>query len=512
MEGIVCYLIFIDSAADVPPGTYTLTVRHGLRNPISVDNVDKSGLITLTTLLQVSGGAWTPIDQAALESAYQGKAGAIDGGLTKVQPPTNVEPEQRTDQTYAPNQLLDFRFTTTHRVPRGGYVKIRFPRETFLFNSAATAVAQYSIKAGGTGNSVATIQKVIATDQEDPLCTGPAGKQGGVGCIIGVVSDAGGLAAATEYYVRLAGLRNPRHVMDYDVLPKDEDDYWEVRTYDQSPTGLPDDATNLIDIGLGGTRSILTVAPLPTFSVEPANTTNGVSGSYFITWYSEIAARDGDVLAVPFPAETAFAPAAGASVLACEPTVGSLRVSCTFKEGVADAEDARVAQVGSATGWKYGPEHLTRDASYKAAGYTYNLLEMKLTDIETTTGLYKVKVDAVTNPPSRRGSSPFGRVTHKTAQGFEIQEYRVQPKYNGADLERNAAGEVQFDVSPVTIETDAASALQDVHPDDITQHTELYDKVGNYELRFQPYSVVRAVNGNGATLKLTLTWPKQVIP
>jgi hypothetical protein len=192
------------------------------------------------------------------------------------------------------------------------------------------------VKKAGAGNSVATIQSVINTDENDPLCTGDAGQQGGVGCIIGVVSDEGGLEAGTEYYVRLAGLRNPRHVIDYeDKIAKGETiAYWEVRTYDSGAE--PNDGVNLIDVGSGGTRSIETAAALPTFTVEPSNTTNGVSGSYFITWYSEIAVENGDVLAVPFPAETSFAPASGTKVLACEATVGDLRVSCTFESGLVD--------------------------------------------------------------------------------------------------------------------------------------------------------------------------------
>ena len=51
---------------------------------------------------------------------------------------------------------------------------------------------------------------------------------------------------------------------------------------------------------------------------------------------------------------------------------------------------------------------------------------MKLDSITRETGLYKVEVEAVTNPPSRRGSSPFGRIVHRTAEGEEIAEYRVK--------------------------------------------------------------------------------------
>lgn len=85
----------------------------------------------------------------------------------------------------------------------------------------------------------------------------------------------------------------------------------------------------------------------------------------------------------------------------------------------------------------------------------------------------------------------------------------MRPQYTAAGaLATNAAGEVTFTVPPVAIETDAGSVLQYIHTDNITQHSELYTVVAKYELRFQPYSIVRAVNGNGATLKLTLSYPK----
>ena len=65
---------------------------------------------------------------------------------------------QATGETYEGNRVLDYAFTTTHEVPRGGYVKVVFPR-AFTLSSAATAVAQFSIRLGTdlTGASVATI-------------------------------------------------------------------------------------------------------------------------------------------------------------------------------------------------------------------------------------------------------------------------------------------------------------------------------------------------------------------
>ena len=100
----------------------------------------------------------------------------------------------------------------------------------------------------------------------------------------------------------MAGVRNPRHVIDYD----NEETKWEVRTYAEGAS--PDDGENLIDVGSGGARRIQTVAPIPSFGVEPYDTTNGAVTEYFITWYSEIRAEQGDVISIPFPAEILFAP------------------------------------------------------------------------------------------------------------------------------------------------------------------------------------------------------------
>lgn len=506
----------IPSANDVPAGTYTLTITDGLKNPVSVDRIDNAEKLTIRTMLSDSGkGVWSSIDQANLGSSYRAVPGEIDAGTMVPTPPAEnaalgVAAAQVVDTTYAPNQLLDFKFVPKHSVPRGGFLKVRYPPGTFEFNSAATAVAQFAVKASGSDKNVANILQVFNNDQKDPLCT-VNGVEGGVGCVIGVVSDADGLKAGAEYYIRLAGLRNPRHVIDYDKMDAKNIAYWEVRTYDSGEK--PDDTKNLIDVGVGGTRPIKTVAEIATFNVEPLNTTNGANGSYFITWYSEIVAKDGDVLAVPFPAETSFhPPTKGTKRLDCVATVGTLTLACTFRADQKDEKDPDVALVnGKNTGWKYGPEEITQEAGYAKSPSTYNVLEMTLKGVTTRTGLYKVKVDAVTNPRSRRGSSAFGRVTHTTATGAEIQEYRVKPIYKAGsttEFQLNSADEITYTTPPVSVATEAGSELQYVNTVNITQHSELYGKKTVYEIRYRAYSVVRAVNGNGAKLKLALSYPK----
>jgi len=255
---------------------------------------------------------------------------------------------------------------------------------------------------------------------------------------------------------------------------------------------------------VGTGRSIKTVAAMQTFGVDAENTTNGVSGGYSITWYSEIAAEDGDVLAIPFPAETAFGVNKNEIVKGCSfevPKDAVFKVECKYVGPIQDKKLLR----GAEETWEYGPAHLTSDGSYEA---TYEVLEMKLTDIAGSTGLYKVRVEPVTNPASRRGSSPFGRVTHQTKDGKEIQEYKVIVKEGITD----PLVDEDFEVPPVAIETEYGSILK-VTSDDITQHSEKYGLENVwYELRYRPYSVVRAVNGNDAKLKVTVSYPKQVVP
>lgn len=73
-------------------------------------------------------------------------------------------------------------------------------------------------------------------------------------------------------------------------------------------------------------------------------------------------------------------------------------------------------------------------------------------------------------------------------------------------------GKTRYEVTPLAIETEYGSDI-DATSDDITQETEKYripTKIREvwYELRYEPVSIVRAVNGNGATLKVSVTYPK----
>lgn len=130
-----------------------------------------------------------------MASSYTAKSGTIDRDSINIEPPSpggDILQSQTEDVTYEPNQLLDFHFVAKHDVPRAGFIKVRFPKNTFTFNAAATAVAQYWVRPDGTGANVATIRKVVNTDEVDDWCKDAAGESGS-GCIIGMVNTEDGL-------------------------------------------------------------------------------------------------------------------------------------------------------------------------------------------------------------------------------------------------------------------------------------------------------------------------------
>jgi len=208
----------------------------------------------------------------------------------------------------------------------------------------------------------------------------------------------------------VAGLRNPRYLVDNTQVSDALKQYWSLYTYD---TGGQSDTDNLIDKGLGGTRDITQVAALDAFSVEGFDTTNGVAGKYFVTWYSEIEAKAGDVLVLPFPPETDFVSPTNNFKLKCTAVIDSLEklngVDCEFKRDVKLPNDPVV----------------------------YKELKMTLRTVLKSTGLYKVQVENVRNPPSLRGSSKLGRIVHRTqTPGQEIAQYtaeiKIATEYGGA--------------------------------------------------------------------------------
>lgn len=365
-------------------------------------------------------------------------------------------------------------------MPVFGFISVRYPPNTFTFSDTGTATANFIVTQGGTGSSIAVFQNIVTPGENDEACNGNGNE--GYGCIIGMIIDDGGMEAGKQYVVRLAGLRNPR------VVSTVSD--WQVRTFD---AGGPNNGY-LIDVGTGGSRVIGTAAPIPTFGVDARSTVNGARTSYFITWYSEIALEVGDKITVPFPAEILFSPEPNLPErrIDCVPTIESLRtVQCSF-----DPTPAVDKQVGA--GWEYNSPDLVKGLGrdYAKEPSSYNLLTIELKEVRDATGLYKVRVDFLINPPSRRGSSPFGRVFHTDKNDDLIQQYVVLEK---AVLGPDDTEEDRYLVAPVRILTEYGSDFKGaktptVQSDDVTQHNEEYKQPTKYELRFRPASVVRTVN------------------
>jgi len=46
------------------------------------------------------------------------------------------------------------------------------------------------------------------------------------------------------------------------------------------------------------------VSPIESFGAEPLNTTNGVYGKYFLSWFTNIETQSGDIVYITFPPET----------------------------------------------------------------------------------------------------------------------------------------------------------------------------------------------------------------
>ena len=448
VDGYVCYIISfpsLETSTLIAAGDHSISIRGGLKNPISVATagnfVMRTMIRTATTSGSIVYGDWAYIDMAAIASNYKATAGTIDEDRLAVE--WSATGGQATGETYEGNRVLDYAFTTPHAVPRGGYVKVVFPN-SFTLSSEATAVAQFAIRANGAGASVATI---FAASAEDKYVMGSTNVP---------------LNHSTKYTLRVAGLRNPRYLVDNSFLANTKE-YWKLYTYDTD--GQVDDK-NLIDYGRGGTRDVTRVAAISTFSVEAFDTTNGVAGAYFITWYTEIETQDKDVLVLPFPAETDFVSPTNNLKLSCTAVIDSLtKVDCAFKRGV--------------------KETIT-DSNGTTIEVIYKELSMTLTTVAKSTGLYKVRVENVRNPPSLRGSSKLGRIVHRTqTPGQEIAQYTPEIK----------------------IPTEYGGALENLSGENIAQADEEYSATSVYEITFQPHSVVEA-----RAVTLYLQYPSTIEP
>jgi hypothetical protein len=91
----------------------------------------------------------------------------------------------------------------------------------------------------------------------------------------------------------------------------------------------------MIDTGYGGAIDINKVSPMASFAAEAFNTTNGVSGKYFISFFSAIKLLDSDVVTINFPKEATLMPTSGTS-LDCTAVSGVKSLTCS--KGKTDSE------------------------------------------------------------------------------------------------------------------------------------------------------------------------------
>jgi hypothetical protein len=64
------------------------------------------------------------------------------------------------------------------------------------------------------------------------------------------------------------------------------------------------------------------------FSSEALNTTNGVETKYFFSWFSDIPAKDGDLIYIAIPIEMTMIPSSGNNMV-CAPLNGIASLRCT---------------------------------------------------------------------------------------------------------------------------------------------------------------------------------------
>jgi hypothetical protein len=139
------------------------------------------------------------------------------------------------------------------------------------------------------------------------------------------------MPASTIYTVRIGGVRNPRFLIDNALLSESAKQYFILKTYGTHSTKFID-SSDLIDYGKGSPVDITTASKLGTFSIENYNSTNGVNSIYLITWFTEIAIKDGDELEIVFPVETILItkdwPSTANREINCEGVNGITKIRC----------------------------------------------------------------------------------------------------------------------------------------------------------------------------------------
>ena len=111
------------------------------------------GDITISTMMQYNGDSkFYTIDTITTDPNFRATKGTIDSESMSV---TSIYGDF---STYADNQAYDLKFTSSHKVFAGGYIKIIFPGE-FTMSSESGAIASFSVT-DNSGNSYASVFQV----------------------------------------------------------------------------------------------------------------------------------------------------------------------------------------------------------------------------------------------------------------------------------------------------------------------------------------------------------------
>jgi len=139
------------------------------------------------------------------------------------------------------------------------------------------------------------------------------------------------------------------------------------------------------------------VSPLTSFSAIGKNTTNGDQTTYLMSWFTDILTKSDDKIHLILPDEVKIPHAIkqGFTAFICVGRTGFEEngVSCEYKR-----------------------------ESIEDGGEEKDALVISLLSVSYKTGLFKVAVDHLINPPSLRGSNPFekGAIFQTTVGGSKI--------------------------------------------------------------------------------------------
>ena len=328
-----------------------------ISNFLNPESIAPTGSMEITSMMKyTTDSIYYKIDTVTADSNFIAEPGSIESSKMVVTSLTNDL------STSATNQAYQLEYTSTHKIFKGGFIKINIPTE-FSFSSASSAIAQFSIMLDGTNYG-----SIFSIDEGQMEIIGMSSRE---------------MPANSKFQIKIGGIRNPRYQL---INTANNPQYhFRIRTYDTNfkPSDANPDATNLVDQGTGGYIDIDNVSPIESFGAEAFNTTNGAPSKYFLSWFSNIETKDGDRIVINFPVETELVPTNGNS-LTCQGLNGINSVKCNAFDSI---------------------------------------LEVILEDVTQSTGLYKISAENVRNPPSLRGSSKFRYFYQTTPQRQKISEF-----------------------------------------------------------------------------------------